>query len=82
VTVPGGPVEIFVQGAGGVTYERTYSGSWSGWIGLGGVITTSPAAASSASGTSWVVADGADGSMWQDSYSGGAWSGWQRLPFG
>ena len=82
VTVPGGPVEIFVQGAGGVTYERTYSGSWSGWIGLGGVITTSPAAASSASGTSWVVADGADGSMWQDNYSGGAWSGWKRLPFG
>jgi hypothetical protein len=46
------------------------------------VITTSPAAASSASGTSWVAAGGADGSMWQDNYSGGAWSGWQRLPFG
>ena len=80
---PSGDLDVFVTGTDDAIYLNTrHAGRWSGWIGLGGVISTSPAAASSASGTSWVVADGGDGSMWQDNYSGGAWSGWQRLPFG
>jgi beta-N-acetylhexosaminidase len=81
VTVPGGPVEVFMQGAGGVGYENTYSGSWSGWKSIGGVLTTSLAAAAPASGTSWVVADGTNGALFQDTYSAGAWSGWVLLPF-
>jgi beta-N-acetylhexosaminidase len=82
LSVPGGPVQIYVQSSGGVAYQRTYSGTWSAWISLGGVLTTSPAASSGAPGTSSVIAGGTDGRLYQDSYAGGAWSGWKLLPFG
>lgn len=82
VTVPGGPVEVFVQGANGVGYENIYTGSGSGWTSIGGVLTTSLAAAAPASGSSWVVAGGTTGALYQDTYSGGAWSGWHPMPFG
>ena len=81
-TLSGGQVEIFVQSTGGVAYERTNAGTWSAWLSLGGVLTTSPAAASQGAGSSSVVAGGTDGRLYLDSYSGGAWSGWQLLPFG
>jgi beta-N-acetylhexosaminidase len=82
VTVPGGPVEIFVQSSYGVACERSYSGTWSAWIRLGGILSGSPAAASPGPGASWVIADGTDGKLYQDSFAGGAWSGWNPLPFG
>lgn len=82
VTVPGGPVEVFVQSTGGAAYERSYSGSWSPWTGLGGALTSPPAAAAPAAGTVDVVAGQTDGQLYQDSYASGAWSSWQQLPFG
>jgi beta-glucosidase-like glycosyl hydrolase len=82
VTVPGGPVEIVVQGTGGAAEERSYSGSWSAWTGLDGILTSSPAAAAPAAGTAVVTAGQTDGQLYQDSYASGAWSGWQQLPFG
>lgn len=81
VSIPGGPVQVFAQGPGGIAVERTYSGSWSAWTSLGGVLTSSPAAAASAAGTSSVVANGTDGRLYQDTFSGGTWSGWSLLPF-
>jgi hypothetical protein len=82
VTVASGPVEIFVQSTGGTAYERTNAGTWSAWISLGGVLTTSPTATSQGAGASWAAVGGTDGRLWQDSYTAGAWSGWQPLPFG
>ena len=82
VTVPGGPVDVIVQGTGGQASERSYSGTWSPWTGLGGTLTSSPAAAAPAAATVTAVAGQADGQLYQDSYAGGSWSGWQLLPFG
>lgn len=82
VTLPGGPLQLFVRSTGGAVAERTYSGGWSGWTNLGGILTTSPSAASQGSGSSMVVAQGLNGDLYQDNYDGGTWSGWQLLPSG
>jgi beta-N-acetylhexosaminidase len=82
VTVPGGPVQLFVRSTGGAVAERTYSGGSSAWTNLGGMVTTSPSAASEGGGTSLVVAQGLNGDLYQNTYNGSTWSGWQLLPAG
>jgi beta-glucosidase-like glycosyl hydrolase len=82
ITVPGGPVEIFVQSTGGAAYERSFSGTWSAWTALGGVLTTSPVATPAGAGGAAAVADGTNGRLYQDTLAAGAWSGWKLLPFG
>jgi hypothetical protein len=47
------------------------SGGWSGWESLGGVLTSSPAAASSTSGKIDVFVRGADAALYQREYNSG-----------
>jgi peptidoglycan/xylan/chitin deacetylase (PgdA/CDA1 family) len=51
----------------------------SGWTGLGGKLTTAPAAVSAEPGSAEVYAAGTDHAVWRDVLSGGRWSGWQRI---
>ena len=49
------------------------------WRSLGGVLTSSPAATSSASGVLDVYGRGSNGALWQREYSGNAWGSWNSL---
>jgi len=74
-----GRLDVFVQGTDGVLYQKTFSGAWSGWGSLGGVLTASPAAAA-ASGSNRidVFVRGSDGALWEKSYNSG-WGGWTSV---
>jgi hypothetical protein len=47
------------------------------WQSLGGNLTSSPGATSSASGAIDVFVTGTDGAVWQRTYSSNAWAGWK-----
>jgi hypothetical protein len=49
------------------------------WQSLGGVLTSSPGATSSASGAIDVFVRGTDNAIWQRGYSNNAWGGWAAL---
>jgi Uncharacterized protein conserved in bacteria (DUF2334) len=49
------------------------------WQSLGGVLTSSPGATSSASGAIDVFVRGNDNALWQRGYSNNAWGGWAAL---
>ena len=48
------------------------------WESLGGVLTTAPAAASSAAGRLIVAVRGTDGTLWSRTFDGTAWAPWQN----
>ena len=68
-----GPSQIrwFVTG----TTHALYQWTGTGWVNLGGNLTTSPAATSRSSGTIDVIVRGSDNGLWQRTYSSGGWSG-------
>jgi hypothetical protein len=69
---------VFVTGLDGALFYRASSGrGWSPWVGLGGVLTGSPAAASLAPGHLRVFGRGLDGGLWSRELNAGSWSGWQ-----
>jgi hypothetical protein len=73
---------VFVQGNDGALWWKAYyneTGSWSNWISLGGVLTSSPGATSPAKGVIDVFVRGSDGALWQREYSNGAWGSWTSL---
>ena len=69
-----GPSQIrwFVTG----TTHALYQWTGTGWVNLGGNLTTSPGATSQSSGTIDLFVRGSDNGIWQETYSNGAWSGW------
>ena len=70
-----GRIDVFVRGTDNRAYQRTFDGhSWGSWICLGGTLTSAPTVAFN-SPTSWLlVADGADGSVWDRSAGSPTWS--------
>ena len=63
-----GRLDVFVTGAGGALWWKTYSGSsWSAYQSLGGVLTSGPAATSPTAGAIDVFARGGGGALWEKS---------------
>lgn len=80
-----GTLEVFIRGTDNQLYhkwETSRGGSWSGWAGLSGALTSTPTAAINITvGTLEVFVRGTDNGvwhMWQGSPSGN-WSGWAGL---
>jgi hypothetical protein len=70
----------FVVGGDGALYVRADAGSgWSGWVSLGGYLTSSPAAASLGDGHLRVFGRGGDNGLWSREFAGGSWSSWSYL---
>jgi hypothetical protein len=59
-----------------VWHKRLSGGKWSAWEGLGGVITSDPAAVDFKNGQRHVFVRGTDNALWHNIYDNGAWSGW------
>ena len=73
----GATTYAFVVGTDGGLHFRTLTdGTWSGWAGLGGSLTSSPAAASLGDGHVRVFGRGGDGSLFSRELRNGAWSAW------
>jgi hypothetical protein len=72
---------IFVQGANGALYHKSYTGTWSSWQSLGGKLTSSPAATSPTSGVIDVFVRGGNGALYEKTTSNGgaSWSSWSSL---
>jgi hypothetical protein len=74
-----GRVEIFARGTNGAVYNRWQvepNGNWSGWGGLGGVLSSDPAVGTNRDGHLEVFGVGTDGALyhrWQVT-PGGGWS--------
>jgi hypothetical protein len=62
----------------GALFQNTYSGSWSGWQNLGGVLAGTPAI-TYRSGRYDVFGIGSDGAVYQRYWSNGTWSTWYDL---
>jgi hypothetical protein len=75
-----GVIDVFVRGTNGALYQRSWTGSWSNWISLGGQIAagTSPAACSWGAGRLDVFVEGTNGALYHR-WDTGTWSGWQNL---
>src|SRR6266536_3660151 len=58
--------------------NKWYDSGWSDWESLGGILTSSPAASSWASGRLDVFARGTDSALWHKWYESG-WSDWESL---
>jgi hypothetical protein len=70
----------FVTGTNGALFHMWKdSAGTHNWQSLGGVLTASPAATSSASGAIDVFGRGTDNALWQRSYTSNGWSGWKAL---
>lgn len=86
VTWDGNRLDLFVIGRDGALWQSVTQLSatgdpttWTLWRRLGGVLTTSPAAASTGNGVLSVAARGTDNALWQLTWDGVAWRGWTRL---
>jgi hypothetical protein len=76
-TTAGTTSYLFIIGTDGGLYYRAGSGSsWGPWVGLGGRLTSTPAAASLGNGHVRVFGRGADGTLWSREFVNGEWSGW------
>jgi hypothetical protein len=81
-----GIIGVFVTGTDQALWNQYYnaaalmagSTSGSGWQGLGGVLTSTPAAAAS-SGSIIAFGRGSDAQVWYRSNSGSGWSGWGSI---
>ncbi len=77
-----GREDVFIEGTDGAMHQTTWTSSsgWSsGWVNLGGHLTSSPGAVSRSSGIISVYVRGTDGAVWERPYSSGAWQGWYNL---
>ncbi|WP_324276180.1 hypothetical protein [Blastococcus brunescens] len=84
VTGNGSRIDLFVVGADRALWHTVTTVDGSGrptgfapWQSLGGVLTSSPAAASSTSGRLIVSGRGADGAIWSRTWDGGGWQQWR-----
>jgi hypothetical protein len=75
----GSRLDVFVEGTTGALYQKTSTGSWSGWQNLGGALTSSPAATSPTSGVIDVFVRGSNGALYSKQLSGGAWGSWYKI---
>jgi len=76
-----GTLDVFVQGTNGALWYkfREPTISWSSWISLGGILTSSPAVVGTASGAR-VYVRGGDNNLWSIAYEPG--SGWKPFHAG
>jgi hypothetical protein len=86
-------LDVFAVGTDNNLWHRWYDNNgWANgvgrnavWVNLGAPPTTEPALASPPSVVSWgpnridIFAQGNDGNLWQESWLGTVWSGWQNL---
>jgi hypothetical protein len=66
---------VFVTGTSHALYQWTGS---TGWVNLGGYLTSSPAATSPANGVIDVFVRGGDNGLWQKAYNNG-WYAWKSI---
>lgn len=79
-TLGAGSPYVLVRGTDGALWSKYYrAGSWSGWAGMGGVLTDDPAAVATAPGRLAIFAKGVDGALWTRSLGAAGWSGWSSL---
>lgn len=72
-------ITLMVRGSNNRLYTKSgTTGSWSGWLDLGGILSAKPGVASS-SGRLDVFVRGADGHLWTKSQLSGGWTGWSDL---
>jgi len=76
-----GREDLFASSAAHVLYQKTWTqaSGWSGWVNLGGTLTSSPAAVSRGPGLIDVHVRGGNAADWYRTYSNGAWSTWATL---
>jgi IPT/TIG domain/Repeat of unknown function (DUF346) len=76
-------LDVFVKGTdNGLWHVSTANndGVWSGWGGLGGVLSSAPSAVSWQDGQRIdVFARGSDNGLWHKWFDAGVWSGWEGL---
>jgi hypothetical protein len=74
-------LDVFVVGTDYALWHRHYQSAsgWGNWESLGGILTSSPAAASPASGKIDVFVRGTDSGLWQLEYSNNGWHSWTSL---
>jgi SpoIID/LytB domain protein len=84
VSADGRRVDLFVTGADRALWHSStvvdglgQPTTFTPWESLGGILTTGPAAASSAAGRLIVSARGTDGAVWSRTLDGSTWSAWQ-----
>ena len=71
---------IFVRGYDGALWRREINnGVWSGWISMGGSLTSAPDAASYGPGHMDVVIRGSDNTLYHRYYLNGTWYDWAPL---
>jgi hypothetical protein len=68
----------FAEGPYNALYEKWWNGTWHGWVGLGGILTSAPAAVAWSYGRVDIVARGVNGDVIHKSWNG-AWSDWESL---
>ena len=73
-----GRLDVFVRGTDSALWHKWFENGWSGWEGLGGVLTSSPAAVSWDDGRIDVFVRGTDSALWHKWFENG-WSGWESL---
>jgi hypothetical protein len=73
-----GRLDVFVRGTDARLYHRSFTGAWSGWEGLGGVLTSDPTAVSWSNGRIDVFVRGSDNQLWHKWYENG-WYWWEPL---
>lgn len=86
VSWDGKRVDLFVVGLDGALWQSVTTTSptgeptsWTPWRRLGGVLTTSPAAASTGDSLLSITARGTDNALWQMTWDGALWRDWARL---
>lgn len=74
-------LDVFARGNNNALYQQTWtsSGSWSGWINLGGTLTSDPSVVSRKADSLNVFIRSTDNALWTKSWDGSAWSGWSSL---
>ena len=78
--VEGDRLTTLVTGTDGALWARTGElGRPSGWVRVGGQLTSGVSAASDAAGRADVVGRGGDGRLWSVREVDGRWSGWQPI---
>jgi hypothetical protein len=58
---------------------KSFNNTWSNWQSLGGILSSAPAATSSANGKLNVFVRGSDNALWYKTSTNGVWSDWQSL---
>ena len=74
-----GPTWLLGTGLNNQLYVRRARDVRSSWGPIGGILTSSPAAASARPGHVDVVARGADNALWHLSVDGNVWTDWERV---